>query len=254
MKYCSPTPCRAQHCSCLRQAVARRAALGLLAGAAALIANAQPSEAAFGEAARVFGGKPTNTSGEPRTAADCSLAGARPTARVLRGGWRARLHPVLGRGLCAAAARALEPQQGEGLPRHAAAVRPAVSVAVRAAVRAASLHRGSTRLYAICMLRQQALRTRLRCCVTYPRQSQARPGAVRAEDAGLLGLALRRLTMRQPPRRIATRSSGAAASSCRAWAAPQCPAQSRLCRRECRHGSGERGARARAGMRTTATP
>ena len=49
---------------CLTQAVARRAALGLMAGAAALIANTPPSEAAFGEAARVFGGKPTNTSGE----------------------------------------------------------------------------------------------------------------------------------------------------------------------------------------------
>ncbi|KAK9821725.1 hypothetical protein WJX81_005807 [Elliptochloris bilobata] len=44
-------------------AVARRAALGLLAGAAALITNTPSSEAAFGEAARVFGGKATNTSG-----------------------------------------------------------------------------------------------------------------------------------------------------------------------------------------------
>jgi hypothetical protein len=42
--------------------VERRAALGLFAAAAAL-AGAQPSEAAYGDAARVFAGKVTNKSG-----------------------------------------------------------------------------------------------------------------------------------------------------------------------------------------------
>ena len=41
------------------QAVDRRAALGLLAAAAA-VSTAQPSEAAYGDAARVFGSKVTN--------------------------------------------------------------------------------------------------------------------------------------------------------------------------------------------------
>lgn len=113
----------------LAQAVARRAALGLLAGAAALITNAQPSEAAFGEAARVFGSKPTNTSGEPCPLSQQRLllsfvlldklaCGTEPLALFCL-----RLHPVLGRGIRAAAARALEPQQGEGLCWRAAAVR-----------------------------------------------------------------------------------------------------------------------------------
>lgn len=44
-------------------AVARRAALGMLAGAAALIANSNPALAAYGDAARVFGRAPTNKSG-----------------------------------------------------------------------------------------------------------------------------------------------------------------------------------------------
>jgi hypothetical protein len=44
------------------QAVDRRAALGLLAAAAA-VSTAQPSEAAYGDAARVFAGKVTNKSG-----------------------------------------------------------------------------------------------------------------------------------------------------------------------------------------------
>lgn len=44
------------------QEVDRRQALGLLAGAAALV-SAQPSEAAYGEAARVFASKPTNPTG-----------------------------------------------------------------------------------------------------------------------------------------------------------------------------------------------
>ena len=39
------------------QKVARRSALGLMAGAAALLSNVAPSEAAFGDAARVFGSK-----------------------------------------------------------------------------------------------------------------------------------------------------------------------------------------------------
>ena len=43
--------------------VDRRQALGFLAGAAALVA-AQPSEAAYGEAARVFASKATNPTGE----------------------------------------------------------------------------------------------------------------------------------------------------------------------------------------------
>lgn len=45
------------------QAVDRRAALGLFAAAAAL-AGAQPSEAAYGDSARVFAGKITNKSGK----------------------------------------------------------------------------------------------------------------------------------------------------------------------------------------------
>jgi len=44
------------------EAVPRRAALGLLAGAAALVAGAGESKAAYGEAANVFG-KATNTTG-----------------------------------------------------------------------------------------------------------------------------------------------------------------------------------------------
>lgn len=118
---------------CLAQAVARRAALGLMAGAVALIANTPPSEAAFGEAARVFGGKATNTSGELSCKwkaglhADGPAAQPRVISKVLLGlstrrGLR-RLHPVLRGGLCAAAACAVEPQQGEGLSGRAAAVR-----------------------------------------------------------------------------------------------------------------------------------
>lgn len=50
----------------------RRAALGLLAAAAA-VSTAQPSEAAYGDAARVFAGNITNKSGEckGRCAAQC---------------------------------------------------------------------------------------------------------------------------------------------------------------------------------------
>ena len=44
--------------------VARRTALSLLSGAAFLFSRAGKSEAAFGDAARVFGSKPTNTTGE----------------------------------------------------------------------------------------------------------------------------------------------------------------------------------------------
>lgn len=42
--------------------MSRRAALGLLAGAAALVSRTGPSEAAFGDAANVFG-RTTNKSG-----------------------------------------------------------------------------------------------------------------------------------------------------------------------------------------------
>lgn len=45
------------------QAVDRRAALGLFAAAAAMV-SAKPSEAAYGDQARVFAGKITNQSGE----------------------------------------------------------------------------------------------------------------------------------------------------------------------------------------------
>ena len=44
--------------------MARRTALSLLSGAAFLLSRAGESEAAFGDAARVFGSKPTNTTGE----------------------------------------------------------------------------------------------------------------------------------------------------------------------------------------------
>ncbi len=43
--------------------VPRRAALGLIAGAAALSIRAEPSQAAYGESARVFASKITNKSG-----------------------------------------------------------------------------------------------------------------------------------------------------------------------------------------------
>lgn len=45
------------------QSVARRSALGLMAGAAALLTKTGASEAAFGDAARVFGSKATNMTG-----------------------------------------------------------------------------------------------------------------------------------------------------------------------------------------------
>lgn len=61
--------------------VDRRAALGLLAGAAALVA-AQPSEAAYGEAARVFASGATNTSGEQGWSSDR----ARTCAAGVKGG------------------------------------------------------------------------------------------------------------------------------------------------------------------------
>lgn len=41
----------------------RRAALGMLAGVAALATQVKPSEAAYGDAARVFAGRVTNKSG-----------------------------------------------------------------------------------------------------------------------------------------------------------------------------------------------
>jgi hypothetical protein len=50
-----PTPAAA--------AIDRRAALGLVAGAAALAAAPPAANAAYGDAARVFGGKATNTTG-----------------------------------------------------------------------------------------------------------------------------------------------------------------------------------------------
>lgn len=56
----------------------RRAALGLLAAAAA-VSTAQPSEAAYGDAARVFAGTITNKSGAfsgPRGGARSSAATA----------------------------------------------------------------------------------------------------------------------------------------------------------------------------------
>jgi hypothetical protein len=45
------------------QGVDRRGALGLLAAAAVLVANQPASQAAYGEAARVFGSEPTNKTG-----------------------------------------------------------------------------------------------------------------------------------------------------------------------------------------------
>ena len=48
--------------------VARRTALSLLSGAAFLLSRAGKSEAAFGDAARVFGSKPTNTTGKSSAA------------------------------------------------------------------------------------------------------------------------------------------------------------------------------------------
>lgn len=66
------------------QGVDRRAALGLLAAAAA-VSTAQPSEAAYGDAARVFAGQITNKSG------GCSLG---PRRR----GWAGRNRPIARRG------------------------------------------------------------------------------------------------------------------------------------------------------------
>ncbi|KAL6775859.1 PSBP1 [Auxenochlorella protothecoides x Auxenochlorella symbiontica] len=53
-------PCRAQQSEPMME---RRAALGLLAGTAALLAGTGASQAAYGDAARVFAGKITNKSG-----------------------------------------------------------------------------------------------------------------------------------------------------------------------------------------------
>ena len=64
------------HGFALSQEVSRRAALSLAAGAAVLLGNARPSQAAFGEAAAVFKSKPTNTSGALCAA---SGRGAHPT-------------------------------------------------------------------------------------------------------------------------------------------------------------------------------
>ena len=53
--------------------VARRTALSLLSGAAFMFSRAGKGEAAFGDAARVFGSKPTNTTGEFRAAVPLTL-------------------------------------------------------------------------------------------------------------------------------------------------------------------------------------
>lgn len=47
----------------IKQAVARRAALGLLAGVAGLSFRPSSSEAAYGETAKIFGSAPTNATG-----------------------------------------------------------------------------------------------------------------------------------------------------------------------------------------------
>ena len=53
-----------------QQAVTRRAVVGLFAGAAVLAGKAQPSLAAYGEAANVFGSKTGNFSGSTRYEGD----------------------------------------------------------------------------------------------------------------------------------------------------------------------------------------
>ncbi len=128
----------------------RRAALGFLAGAAALVAGAQPSEAAYGEAARVFASGPTNEKGE------AAGWGSSVRSRIVRGqfwggmpaggaysagaggtldlvlAWSLeltqcwvprRLRGLQERGLCAADPLQVGPRQGEGLPHHRVPVR-----------------------------------------------------------------------------------------------------------------------------------
>jgi hypothetical protein len=118
----SPLPDRLQ--------VDRRAVLGGLAAAAAITAAA-PSEAAYGDAARVFAGNVTNQSGAaPPCSSDCqpgsTAACMRSKAGVLSlfsAICTCRLHPLRRRWLCRADPLQVEPLQGAGLPRHRAQVR-----------------------------------------------------------------------------------------------------------------------------------
>jgi len=125
------------------QAIDRRATLGLFAAAAAL-AGAKPSEAAYGDQARVFAGKITNKSGEWGTQSCDKVELGRRCWRIAtyRGlnssftqfssfdlaitppiyptclptpAFGRRLRPLCRRGLRSAAPLQVEPLQGEGL-------------------------------------------------------------------------------------------------------------------------------------------
>lgn len=51
----------------------RRSALGLLAAGAALVSRAEPSQAAYGESANIFG-KTTNKAGESSCGSGCGIS------------------------------------------------------------------------------------------------------------------------------------------------------------------------------------
>lgn len=120
------------------QGVDRRAALGLLAAAAA-VSTAQPSQAAYGDAARVFAGKITNKSGELAERSPMGRSRDRASAHSLDSACPGppatavppsclpvtcphRLCPIRRRRLCAPAAQQVEPLPPEGVPWHRAAV------------------------------------------------------------------------------------------------------------------------------------
>ena len=105
------------------QSIARRSTLGLLAGAAALLTKTGASQAAFGDAANVFGKYVPYI---VVFGSQCLTGG--PGSRVVlyvQGHQHHRIHPLRRRGLCPAAAFKVEPFSGAGVPRHSPQVRPA---------------------------------------------------------------------------------------------------------------------------------
>ena len=105
------------------QSIARRSTLGLLAGAAALLTKTGASQAAFGDAANVFGKYVLYV---VVFGSQCLTGG--PGSQVVlyvQGDQHHRLHPLRRRGLCPAAAFKVEPFSGAGVPRHSPQVRPA---------------------------------------------------------------------------------------------------------------------------------
>lgn len=88
--------------------MSRRAALSLLAGAAALVSRTGPSEAAFGDAANVFG-RTTNKSGVQIHRASCV---ERIFTVIFKDLFRYRLRTIRWRRLCIAAPIQVESFQG----------------------------------------------------------------------------------------------------------------------------------------------